>query len=224
VTVQPDPGPDDRAPLDYLFIVTYGRSGSTLLQGVLSSIPGFLIRGENGGAAFQLHKFHQRVAGARQTHGPGTSPTDAWYGIGDYSDAAAYAGIRSLLLTTLIRPEPDSRVVGFKEIRWRQGDLNEYVSFLCNVFPGARFIVNTRDHQEVARSKWWARKPDALTTLAQAETAMLALAESLSANAYHIHYNDYVDDPHHLRGLFSWLPAEFDEARVLDVMSRKHSY
>jgi hypothetical protein len=30
-----------------IFVVTYGRSGSTLLQGVLNGIPGFLIRGEN---------------------------------------------------------------------------------------------------------------------------------------------------------------------------------
>ena len=30
----------------YLFVVTYGRSGSTLLMGLLNSIPGYLIRGE----------------------------------------------------------------------------------------------------------------------------------------------------------------------------------
>ena len=31
---------------DYIFIISYGRSGSTLLQGVLNSIDGVLIRGE----------------------------------------------------------------------------------------------------------------------------------------------------------------------------------
>src|SRR5688572_1085508 len=41
---------DDTHQLGHLFIVTYGRSGSTLLQGVLNSIPGYLIRGENDGA------------------------------------------------------------------------------------------------------------------------------------------------------------------------------
>ena len=34
-----------RNDLSYVFICTYGRSGSTLLQGVLNSIPGYLIRG-----------------------------------------------------------------------------------------------------------------------------------------------------------------------------------
>ena len=30
--------------------MTYGRSGSTLVQGLLNSIPGYLIRGENSAA------------------------------------------------------------------------------------------------------------------------------------------------------------------------------
>lgn len=210
--------------LDYLFIVTYGRSGSTLLQGLLSSIPGYLIRGENAGAVFHLYRFHTRVAAARKDQGPGLRPSDAWYGIGGYSDATAYHEIRRLILTTLIRPEPDSRVVGFKEIRWRQGDLGDYVSFLRDVFPGARFIVNTREHQEVAQSKWWAKRPDALAAIAKAEGEMLALAESLGDDAYHVHFNDYVGDPQKLRGLFDWLAAEFDEAGIAEVMSRKHGY
>ncbi|MDQ3629593.1 MAG: sulfotransferase [Actinomycetota bacterium] len=216
--------PDDGPSLDYLFIVTYGRSGSTLLQGLLASIPGYLIRGENGGAVFHLYRFHTRVAAARKDQGPGAEPTSPWYGIGGYPEATAYQEIRRLILTTLIRPEPDSRVVGFKEIRWRQGDLGDYVSFLRKVFPGARFIVNTREHQEVARSKWWAKRPDALPAIAKAEGEMLALVELLGADFFHLHYNDYVDEPQRLRALFDWLSAEFDETRVATVMSRKHGY
>ncbi len=225
--VRPDSSPhvlDEDMALDYLFIVTYGRSGSTLLQGLLSSIPGYLIRGENGGAVFHLYRFHTRVAAARKTQGPGLRPSDAWYGISGYSDATAYQEIRRLILATLIRPEPDSRVVGFKEIRWRQGDLGDYVSFLRDVFPGARFIVNTREHEEVARSKWWAKRPDALPAIAQAEGEMLALAERLGSDFFHIHFNNYVGDPQQLRGLFDWLSAEFDETRIAEVMSRKHGY
>ena len=33
----------------FVFVVTYGRSGSTLLQTVLQSIDGYFIRGENTG-------------------------------------------------------------------------------------------------------------------------------------------------------------------------------
>jgi len=31
----------------YVFVVTYGRSGSTLMQGLLNALPGVLVRGES---------------------------------------------------------------------------------------------------------------------------------------------------------------------------------
>ena len=30
--------------MDHVFVMTYGRSGSTLLMGILNSIPGWLLR------------------------------------------------------------------------------------------------------------------------------------------------------------------------------------
>jgi hypothetical protein len=54
---------------DHLFIVTYGRSGSTLLQGILNSTPGVLIRGENRGISYKLHEFH-RITVVTATRSP----------------------------------------------------------------------------------------------------------------------------------------------------------
>jgi hypothetical protein len=213
----------DRGDLRYLFIVTYGRSGSTLLQGILSSIPGYLIRGENGGAAYHLYKFHAVAEHSRTSHPGWRSTRSAWFGIGGYPTRLALKQLRELLLATLIRPEKDSRVVGFKEIRWRQSDLDEYVGFLRAVFPGARFVINTRNLDDVAVSQWWARNSEARTVLAEAEDRMLALKTSLGDDAYHIHYDDYAHDLGKLRGLFEWLGEEFDESRVKEVMNEKHS-
>ena len=47
------------APVDHVFVMTYGRSGSTLLMGLLNSIPGYLIRGENRHAMRHLYDFHR---------------------------------------------------------------------------------------------------------------------------------------------------------------------
>jgi hypothetical protein len=209
--------------LQYLFIVAYGRSGSTLLQGILSSIPGYLIRGENGGVAYHLYKFHAVSEQNRTSHPGWKSSRSAWFGIGGYPTRLALKEMRGLLLTTLLRPEKDSRVVGFKEIRWRQSDLVEYVGFLRAVFPGARFVINTRNLDDVAVSQWWANKSDSREVLAEVEERMLALKTSLGDDAYHIHYDDYVHDPNRLRGLFDWLDEEFDESHVKEVMNTKHS-
>jgi hypothetical protein len=215
----------DREDLRFLFIVTYGRSGSTLLQGILSSIPGYLIRGENGGVAYQLYKFHATATKRSATKsGRWRSPQSAWFGIGGYPQQRALRELRHLLLTTVIRPEKDSRVVGFKEIRWLQEDLHEYVDFLRAVFPGARFVVNTRNLDDVVASKWWAREPESRQVLAAAESRMLTLVERLDGDAYHIHYDDYTQAPGKLRGLFEWLGEEFDESDVAEVMTKRHSY
>lgn len=209
----------------YLFIVTYGRSGSTLLQGILSSIPGYLIRGENGGATYHLYKFHSAVATRRDAkHGSTSSPQNPWFGIGGYLDPVAFNALRRLLLTTLLRPEEDTKVVGFKEIRWLQTDLLDYVHFLRAVFPKARFIINTRNLDDVATSKWWATQPNARDNLDRAEQRMLVLLGELGDDAFHIHYDDYVANVARLRPLFEWLGEEFNASLIQEVMARKHSY
>lgn len=40
----------------YVFIITYGRSGSTLTQNLLNSLPGYCIRGENSNLLYFLSK------------------------------------------------------------------------------------------------------------------------------------------------------------------------
>lgn len=212
--------------LEYLFVVTYGRSGSTLLQGILNSTPGYLIRGENDGAVYRLFKYHQscRVAKRQRTRRGIIDERHPWYGIDGYPERRAIQRLRWLVLDTLIRPGPDARVVGFKEIRWGQDDLDKYVAFLRRAFPGARFIFNTRSLEAVAQSRWWAERPDALETLRNLEERQLRVFESLGDAGFRVHYDDYVDDPSGLRELFAWLGAEFDQERIRSVLATPHSY
>lgn len=207
--------------LDYLFVVTYGRSGSTLLMGLLNTIPGYLIRGENRGALHHLYRFHSTMAaGARPRL---SRPTGPFFGIGGFPAQRSLRQLRRLATDTVLRPEEDTRVTGFKEIRWYQQDLEEYVAWLQDVFPGARFLVNTRSHEDVLKSKWWAEGEDKSEHLADVERRILALVESLGDAAYRVHYDDYVADPGVLRGMFAWLGEPFDEATVRETMAVRHS-
>lgn len=212
--------------LQFLFIVTYGRSGSTLLQGILGSTPGFLIRGENRAALYHLFKHYEVCRSERQrnTRGEALGARHPWFGIDAYPEGLALRDMRALVLDSIIRPQPDSRVVGFKEIRWQQKDLKEYVAFIQQLFPGARFVFNTRAHEDVAKSKWWADGPNPLAEVKRVETLQSELADSLGDNVYRVHYDDYVKEPWVLRGLFEWLGEDFDEDRVRWVMAQPHSY
>ncbi|GAB7058889.1 sulfotransferase [Streptomyces mexicanus] len=233
-----DPGPGAARPpaaettgghepdLQYLFVLTYGRSGSTLLQNLLNAIPGVLVRGENHGVLYELYRFHSKVLHHRDrlARPEPLPPFHPWWGIDGYPEAEALAGMRRLVLDTLIRPRPDSRIVGFKEISWPEEDLADYVAFLRRLFPGARFVFNTRDLADVARSKWWATMPDAPQRLARIERRMSEVVESLGDAAVRVHYDDYCADPETLRPLHTWLGGEFDAERVRTVMAVRHSY
>ena len=214
----------DRPDLGYVFVMTYGRSGSTLVQGLLNSIPGYLIRGENSAALNHLYAFHQTLLD--ESHRGNLvnrrKVTHPFYGMPDFPPEASLAGIRRLVLDTVLRPEPDTRVTGFKEIRWYHEDLAEYVDFLGQVFPGARFVVNTRNQADVLKSKWWAKK-DNSAYLAGIERRILSVAAGLGDAAYRVHYDDYVADPAVLRGLFDWLGEEFDSERVRVTLGTRHS-
>ena len=217
--------PGSRDPLGYLFVMTYGRSGSTLVQGLLNSIPGYLIRGENSAALTHLHAFHRTLV-AESTRGNLVNRrkvTHPFFGMPDFPASASLTGIRRLVLDTVLRPEADTRVTGFKEIRWYQEDLAEFVGFLRQAFPGARFLVNTREHEAVLASRFWRSKPRD-GRLERAEAAILAVAADLGGAAYRVHYDDYVADPDVLSGMFSWLNEPYDAARVRDVMRVRHSF
>ena len=214
-----------REDLEYLFVVTYGRSGSTLLMGLLNTVPGYLVRGENRDALHHLYRFHSTML-AESNRGPQrrlNQPTHPFFGIAGFPAQKSLRQIRRLATDTVLRPDEDTRVTGFKEIRWYQQDLEEYVAWLQQVFPSARFLVNTRNHEDVLKSKWWAEGEDKSEHLADIERRILTLAESLGDAAYRVHYDDYVADPVALRGMFEWLGEPFDEATVRETMAVRHS-
>lgn len=221
---QPGEGRAEPGDYRYVFVMAFGRSGSTLLQAVLNATPGVLVRGENRALPYYLHQFHKSaVRDAAWAGDAARRRGNPFFGIRDYPADLALTRMRELLLDTVLRPEPGTRVLGFKEIRWYQDDLPDYLDFLGRVFPDARFVLNTRRLEDAARSSWWADRPDAYERLCEVEAMMLSAAEGLGDAVFHLRYDDYVDDPGRLRELFTWLDLPFDEARVRRVMQRRYA-
>ncbi len=218
--------PDGRTGLQHLFVVTYGRSGSTLLMSLLDGTPGYCIRGENGGVLHRLFEYHSAALDARVHWAADEplTPQHPWYGIDEYPPALAVARMRQLVTETLLRPEPGTRVAGFKEIRWWQSPPDEYLGFVETLFPGARFILNTRNLGDVARSRWNNHAPNALADLALLEGRLRQAVEKRGERGYHLHFDDYVRDPSVLRGLYDWLGEEYNQERVARTLAVRHSF
>jgi hypothetical protein len=151
----------------YLFLLTYGRTGSTLLQGILNTFDGVAIFGENAGC---LLGFMQAFAALESAHSHLPSnilekKTAAWYGASRYSRETLIANFRSVINQLIFDRMPDgsenlARVVGFKEIRHLfigKGQIDNYVNFLELVFPNVFFVFLERNIDEVLSSGWWSQ-------------------------------------------------------------------
>lgn len=213
-----------------VFIVTYGRSGSTLLQNLLNSLPGYLIRGENENLLASLARAWDIVqrsdqANKMRAEGRITTPQHPWFGYEAVSAQAFGDALARSFTQTVLRPNEDTRVIGFKEIRWHNDPalFPVMLGFLHRFFPDARFIFNIRNHDEVLRSGWWKYMEEAAVRrqLTQAETLYTDFAAAHPAQCITMSYNRYITGADAWRPLFNFLAEPFDAKAVTAVLENK---
>lgn len=213
-----------------VFIVTYGRSGSTLLQNLLNALPGTLIRGENENliaplarAWDVLHHSEQRqkMCAAEQV----STPQDPWYGYESVLPGAFGQTLAQGFIDTVLQPGPDTRIIGFKEIRWHNDPtlFPVVLDFLRLFFPRARILFNTRAHEEVQCSGWWKYMDpnNVRRQLAEAEALYAAYAARHPKVCLTMKYNGYITGPDAWRPLFDFIEEPFDGGLVSAVLSKK---
>lgn len=212
----------------HLLIVTYGRSGSTLLQGLLNSIDGVLIRGENNNFFFRLFEAHRDLVATKAKHPGSANEGDPWFGMQEVDAQAFLTDVRQAARNLLIGRHKDPvNCLGFKEVRYtRCGDaLHSYLDFLRQLFPDSGILFNTRDLSEVVRSGWWAEQDPAQVTaeLSSLEEAFRAYA-STRAGCFFIDYSDLTGLSENLAAMFDFIGADFDRETVQSVLARPHSH
>lgn len=209
-----------------IFIVTYGRSGSTLLQSLLQSIPGAHIVGENYNTLEALFQAGQRVRKARRTWGRKEHPKDhPWYN----ADKARPPRFEQKLVNAFIKdvlvPPADARWIGFKEIRFVSLDkqFDAYLEFHRRNFHNAFFVFNSRNAEDVAKSAWWKDKPRE-NVLKMVRTMDGQFARFAAANpdfSHHVFYENTVKDPMSLQPLFDKLGEPLDLSALQDRLDRR---
>ena len=208
-----------------IFIVTYGRSGSTLLQSLLQSIPGAHITGENTGTLEGLYLAGKRARLSHRTWGQKSqSKSHPWYGIDKIDPDRYEQRLAEVFIEEILQPPADTRWYGFKEIRYPRLE-NEFPAFLqfCQRnFENPFFVFNSRNGEEVAKSKWWAKHPreKVLTLVKKMDSRFARFAKNNAANSHHVFHEETVADPQSLMPLFTKIGEPLDLDLAAEILSK----
>ncbi|MEP6967063.1 MAG: sulfotransferase [Pseudomonadota bacterium] len=217
-----------------LFVVTYGRSGSTLLQGLLNAIPGYRIYGENGGFLTKLHGAYEALVDAnRHLAKPANdNHRHPWFGSSRYDRPTLNTQFHAFADGILFCPTaaPDVRVFGFKEIRYHDlgnEKLAAFLDFLRQIYPNSVIIFNTRRVEDVLRSGWWRQNywhglPKQFSDFAEFAGKYV---EENTDHALHVRYDALVDpDRREVHRLLAFLGESLSDNKVNFVFRGSHSY
>lgn len=223
--------------MKHVVIVAHGRSGSTLLGGILNAIDGWHIKGENHNFAWHLYQSEQSLAAARKAAGDKSGlPTSVWHGIERVDADVFRQRIAGLLKVTLAENAPVTplRCCGFKEIRFFEifghdptGEtLRAYLKFLGECLAPCKFVLLTRDPEATSRSAWWKNSDHdkVVREFAAFDQFCRQYAQAERAAAFHITYDDIVTRSATLDGLFDFLEAQLSPERLSTVLGTMHSY
>lgn len=214
----------------YVFVVTYGRSGSTVLTNLLNRLPGYLIRGENHNAVMPLAQSWLRLRdGAplpdHRRSGKPTGPDHPWYGAEFINPHSFGHALADAFARHVLQPAPDTRILGYKEIRWdkEEGTFAPTLDFLWTFFPNTKFIFNTRDFDGLYKSGWWKTmaEPEVHRIWESANTAMQAYQQRHPERCHALHYDDWKGQPDAFEPLFRFLGEPWDRDLVVEVMGQK---
>ncbi len=212
-----------------ILIITYGRSGSTLLQGILNSIDGCLIRGENSNFCFHLFKSYNAIVTAKK-HKNANSTTNAWYGASLLDEKKFIHQTKHLVKEFLLADKISDKNItcyGFKEIRYLEemDSFFEYLEFLKNIFPNVAFIFNTRNLDDVVKSAFMKEEePEELKKRILKLESLFAEYCKRYENGFHITYEDVVSKSRKLEEMFRFIGVKYEPEKIDNVLSLPHSY
>lgn len=208
-----------------IFIVTYGRSGSTLLQSILQSIPGSHIVGENFNVLEGLFRTSQRVRKARRKWGGKEHPDNhPWYNADKIRPVSFEKSVVDIFVEDVLRPPKDVRWYGFKEIRFPAlgDDFAAYLNFHKRNFPNAFFVFNSRKGEDVANSAWWKKKPrkEVLEMVHDMDKRFADFAAANPECSHHVFFENTIKDAASLQPLFDKIGEPFDLPVIQNILKR----
>lgn len=213
--------------MKHIFIVAYGRTGSTALMKALNCIEGACIRGENGGLLLPLAETFALSKAARRRHARDSrDDTRPWYGADQIRCQKFGAGLARAFTRSVLSPPDDARVAGFKEIRYTSDLLTDeafdaVMTFMLTCFEDPRIVFLTRNPAQVADSAWWHdRDRDVVMDVLEHTVHRFQVAhEDFPERTYLIDHATFDGNPEGLRPLLAWLGEDAAPEALAEALS-----
>lgn len=205
----------------HVFILSYGRTGSTLLMALLSNHSGALVRGENSALLRQLRIVYENLRHRHDAEAFRTS--DAFFGAHTFTDELLIPWLRELMERFLLSDQAldTHHTIGFKEIYFSDPvTLRAEVEFLRKVFPRCVLVFNTRSPEQVARSEFNAHR--SVADFEELNREYHTLAEELDGIV--VDYADLAVFGPNTRSVFSRLRMIPDSEIVVSTLGQQQGY
>ena len=149
-----------------VLICATGRSGSTTMQRIINSVPNSNICGENFGAINSLLEFYKRIKTTTFDYVPGhlrpASYEDiiskdvkpSWYNSYNFQQTVSMI---KMLIASLFKNTSATKMWGFKEIRYDNGDI-KYLREFKELFPQTKVIIQIRGNIAAQSQSSWLKK------------------------------------------------------------------
>lgn len=215
------------AVMKHVFIITYGRSGSTLLQNILNSCAGVCIRGENNNALVPLFRSYVLVKKVKAEHAAdGRLKFQPWFGSSQLDDQDYARSLGEGFVKSILRPPPDTTTVGFKEIRYNalsDNEFSKYLDFILLAFKSTKLVFNTRNADDASRSSWWSNMDQSTVKemIKKQDERFTNYSEANHGRCHTVCYDNYIHEPERLEPLFKFIEEPFDIKKVKRVLSHK---
>ncbi len=214
-----------------VYVVTYGRSGSTLLTRYLTHLPGVDLKGENYLFPLPAMEAEQKLRDSRQKPYKGReNPESPWYGSHQFTPKRWRRDIADAMLNQLYPSRPIPKTIGFKEIRWysyvNPEQFDETLDWLRSLHSPGAIIFLFRNLDNTMKSGWWAemepeKKARDRAKLEKFEERARAYAATHTDSSVVVTYEDFISDAAAPKSVCDLLGVRFDEKVWQRVLDRK---
>lgn len=224
---------------NFLLIVTYQRSGSTLLQSILNNHPDFDIKGEVNNALLGIWSAYKSIKTSKihVNTKKGSDVDWPYYSAESFEEEVFFAKslqafIDSCILVNGLKKDAflskNISYRGFKEVKYEEfgEDLHDFLDKVTSLIPNCKIVFNFRELEDVSKSAWNINKnkKNLIDSLKDFEERCVDYYSKNKKKCYLLNYDSYINDPSKLIDLFSFLEVELKASVVENFLNKKLSH